>query len=382
MSPVYPRLHLEGTSYEIGVAHGTHLSSQIRSQIQIYAEMFQQTSKLSWSEVHSVARQFQNSLSKLLPEIYEEMTGIAKGADVDILDIIALNARSEIALGLYSEVSDGCTALGWKHYPSSERDEVILAQNWDWTPRVQQNLAMMSISQPGKPQIYMITEAGVVGKIGFNSSSVGVCLNAIRAHPMDTNKLPIHIALRLCLESTSAQAAIEKLNTLGGVASAQHILIADPCGPLCLELSPLGNVVIHPHDDAVPGYIAHTNHFLQNKFVKEAKVWLPDSPIRLQRINQLAYDLTLSSGTRRVSSRDITNDALRAHIFSDTFNAPVSICRFGDMTRPETTRSTTLFCIVMRFSMNSDPWAEVVWGKPESGATEEVCRMPWFEVHL
>ncbi|KAF5387560.1 hypothetical protein D9757_006573 [Collybiopsis confluens] len=368
----YPRLHLEGTPYEIGLAHGTQLSAQIHSQIQIYSEMFQETSKLSWPEVRGVAQNFGVILSLRLPDIYSEMRGIAKGAGIDILDIIALNARSEIALGLYSDASDGCTSLGWKlssgSGPSGEDDEVILAQNWDWTPRVQQNLAVLSISSPGKPKIYMVTEAGVVGKIGFNSSSIGVCLNAIRAHPMDVTNVPIHVALRICLESTSSLEAIGKITELGGVASAQHILIADPSGPSSLELSPLGDIVIQPHNPAIKGFIAHTNHFVQNRFV-QPKPWLPDSPVRLERVNELALDLVNTSSA-------ITNDLLRARIFSDTSHPPGSICRSEDMSKPETTRSSTLFCIIMRLSLNAEPWAEIVWGKPSSEGTAEVWRMP------
>ena len=34
----------------------------------------------------------------------------------------------------------------------------ILAQNWDWTESVGENLAMVSISRPGKPKIWMVIE--------------------------------------------------------------------------------------------------------------------------------------------------------------------------------------------------------------------------------
>jgi isopenicillin-N N-acyltransferase-like protein len=66
----------------------------------------------------------------------------------------------------------------------------------------------------------MVTEAGVVGKIGFNVASVGTNLNAIRAKPTDSSKLPLHVALRLCLESTTASSVISTLESLGGVVSS------------------------------------------------------------------------------------------------------------------------------------------------------------------
>jgi isopenicillin-N N-acyltransferase-like protein len=116
--------------------------------------MFQRTSNLDWAAVRDISVAYQNTIRLLTPDIYAEMEGIAEGANLDILDIVALNARSEIALGLFS---DGCTSLGWKLKGNGHGD-VILAQNWDWTPRVQENLAMMSIDQPGHPKIYMMAE--------------------------------------------------------------------------------------------------------------------------------------------------------------------------------------------------------------------------------
>lgn len=116
--------------------------------------MFQYTSKLSWPEVRKVAKEFQAPLQNLVPEIYLEMQGIAEGAELDILDILALNCRSEIALGRFS---DGCTALSWKKSETAR----VLSQNWDWTATVSNNLAMVSIEQTGKPTIYMVTEVRI-----------------------------------------------------------------------------------------------------------------------------------------------------------------------------------------------------------------------------
>lgn len=51
--------------------------------------------------------------------------GIAAGVggDVGLGDVLALNVRSEIAMGL---MTDGCTALSW-----TAGSDSILAQNWD-----------------------------------------------------------------------------------------------------------------------------------------------------------------------------------------------------------------------------------------------------------
>lgn len=82
---------------------------------------------MSWDAVRNLAEEFRESLEKKLPDVYAEMQGIAEGAGLDLLDIVALNCRSEIAMGNFS---DGCTSLSWKKHDNGR----VLAQNWDWAP--------------------------------------------------------------------------------------------------------------------------------------------------------------------------------------------------------------------------------------------------------
>lgn len=206
----------------------------------------------------------------------------------------------------------------------------------------------------------------MLGKIGFNAANVGVCFNAIRAKPANPQKLPIHVALRLLLESNSMATGIAKLQRLGSTASAVHVLMADVTGPLGLELSPNGDVILQPNDH---GVVCHTNHFIQNRRVIEPP-WLSGSPIRLQRLYDLSNDMI-----KRGQEAD--NDTLRKEIFSDIFNAPQAICCQEDPTRPIETRSSTLFNIIMRFAAGKEPFAEVVWGQPGSGKESDIQKVPW-----
>lgn len=186
---------------------------------------------------------------------------------------------------------------------------------------------------------------------------------------MISSKLPIHVALRLCLESTSVNSAVQKIESLGGVASAQHILVADYTKALGLELSPVGNRYITEDSS---GLISHTNHFIENRYVDEPP-WLSGSPIRLKKVKELAQKL-IAEG---VKGDDVTASLLRARIFSDTHNAPQAICCSEDESRDASTRSSTLFNIVM----NLDPkslGAEVVFGRVGSGEEGPVLKMPWM----
>ncbi|PYH93632.1 acyl-CoA:6-aminopenicillanic-acid-acyltransferase [Aspergillus ellipticus CBS 707.79] len=357
-----PKLVFSGTPREIGLSHGHHLQSQIKDQMSVYEEMFRHSCDMDWASARQDAEKFRATIERLTPHLHEEMQGIADGAGVHILDIVTLNCRSEITFGKFT---DGCTSLSWKR----SDDCRILAQNWDFAPGVQRNIAFMEIDRPGQPTIYMVGEAGIVGKIGFNSACVGTCLNAIRAHPCISSKLPIHVALRLCLESISAEDAVQKLERLGGTGSSQHILVADSTSSFGLELSPLGNVYIEEDDY---GMVTHTNHFLENHFVY-APPWLSGSPVRLARARQLSREL-IDSGV--LSEDQLIPGVLREKVFSDLYNAPQSICGQSDWTLDRIEQVVTLFNIVMRL----DPknlGAEVAVGQPGSGRETSVVKMPW-----
>ncbi|KAK6520661.1 hypothetical protein TWF506_000910 [Arthrobotrys conoides] len=338
-----PRISLSGTNYQIGYNHGSSLKIQIAGQLESYYEMFQNSSKLDREGVHRRAREYETTILKLVPHLHEEIVGIAEGAGVDVLDIIALNVRSEIVLG---EFQDGCTSIGWKVRDENGKSIQYLAQNWDWVRPVQQNLAFVEIKQEGKPTIKMITEAGIVGKIGYNSASVAVLLNALRASPTDATKLPIHILLRLCLESKSASEALSQIEEYGA-ASAQHILLGDMSGAQCLELSPIKNHYISPNDD---NFLAHTNHSIENTAIKEPSEF-PGSRERLAR----TYEIV-----KTINPKTLSPQRLRETIFNDGENGGFSICALENACNPKWIRIMTLFNIVICLKEGCEPTAEVV----------------------
>ncbi len=258
--------------------------------------------------------------------------GISNGSHIPIRSILALNVRTEIAYGMFD---DGCTVLSWK-----TKDTNFLAQNWDWQQEQKENLINLRIRQPGKPAIEMVSEAGIIGKIGLNSAGVGVCLNAIRARGINFGKLPCHLALRACLDSSSREEAMNTLKK-AGVASAGHITVADPSGGVGLECS---------HSDIIElpmppsGILTHTNHFVKQHPGVEEKLQWQDSPLRLTRIGKLMESTTPS--LENISS-----------LLKDEKGLPTSICR--NQTHGSTV--ATLFSIRMDLGKRI---AEVTVGRP------------------
>lgn len=245
-------------------------------------------------------------------------------------------------------MNDGCTSLS-----ATSSSTTLLAQNWDWDERQQDSLVAITISAPGKPTISQVTEAGILGKIGFNSAGLGVCLNAIRCKGVDFTRLPLHLANRSILNSTSKSAAIAKLEKVG-VASAGHILVADVHSATGLEWSHVDLEKLEAEEKSAPTVtVAHTNHFLLKHAdgIKEA-VFLGDSRERIVRIQQLIGE---AKSKKEVFGTDVIEAML-----DDEMGFPAAINRAagGGST------SATLFSIVMDLAART---ASVRVGRPTEG---------------
>ncbi|KAG6358404.1 hypothetical protein INS49_014288 [Diaporthe citri] len=380
-----------------GRAHGSGAKAQVHGSVAFYTALFQQKCDLDWAAVTREADKYVARLGVTSPRYLDEIRGIADGAGVGFLDVLALNVRTEIIFGIFTEAeaarargpakvvngvdgsngvdgqhaggadfpSDGCTSLafaspsvsgpGGPPPPSS-----FLAQNWDWQPAQAPNLIVIHISQPnttetdGIPDIAMVTEAGIIGKIGLNAAGVGVCLNAIRARGLDSARLPVHFALRAVLESASRADALATLTKLGGVAGSAHILVADPAGSVGLEFAGGGERIgeIGPDEK---GRVVHTNHLVLEHPGVEEPGWLPDSGERLARIRKLTDGEVLAGkwDVKRV-----------VELFKDEEGFPFSINRL----RVKEGESQTLFTIVMDLGRKE---ALVKVGRP-TGDGEEI----------
>jgi isopenicillin-N N-acyltransferase-like protein len=97
--------------------------TQIDRCIAFYAKLFLKNCKIEWPQVLEHASSFEQQAKSKWPAYHEEMQGIADGAGKELLDIVAINVRTEINFGLFS---DGCTALSWH-----TEKRAWLGQNWD-----------------------------------------------------------------------------------------------------------------------------------------------------------------------------------------------------------------------------------------------------------
>lgn len=247
--------------------------------------------------------------------------------------------------------SDGCTSLAFH-----SADVGILAQNWDWKGGQGPNLIRLNVkANDGRPAISIITEAGIIGKIGLSSAGLGVCLNAITALGVSPERLPVHIALRAALDWSGeekgkgagmARRIADRLEK-AGVASAGHILLADADEAFGLETSYIDIVEVRKHDVRGGKAVLHSNHYVEaHPGVKLASNAMLDSPARLDRIETLIK-----------SDEGPVTEAHVAGWLCDECDFPASICRDNKSLGG----SETLFRIIMDLRTAT---AKVKPGKP------------------
>jgi len=335
-------LNLAGTPYEIGLKHGKDAKNEVGYSLDSYEKLFYHDANITWKQARELAKKHLDAIEKENVDLIKEMEGIAKGASVEFEDILVLNARSEIALTQNKE--DGCTSLAVMP-PTSEK--AFLAQTWDWRSAQSRSLVMTKIRQQDGPTIHMVTEGGIIGKIGINDRGLGVCLNALRAN-VKSNQLPVHLGLREVLNSEDIYEAQSKVVD-GKLGSSANFMMAQDNGNIHqavnLELSPDK----HDKKETKTSYLYHSNHFcskaINEAIGKENMNVVASSHNRINRIGELIHQFT--SGNEIVTEADIKM------WLSDHENGPNSICIHKEVGTSDYTDTITAFAVIMNLTNKS-----------------------------
>src|SRR5690554_4963941 len=181
-------IKVAGTPREIGMQMAQKAGARINRCIDLYAELFA-TVGVSWEKATRRAQDYIPAIEQYDPDILVEMQGMADGLNRPLIDIVTLNARSEVIFSVAA--IDGCTTVA-ATLPRTD-GRTLIAQNWDHYERWHEVMLIVDIEQVNKPRILMVNEAGMVGKIGMNDAGIGLCFNALGAEGAPGG-LPVHVA--------------------------------------------------------------------------------------------------------------------------------------------------------------------------------------------
>lgn len=352
----FAELRLAGSAGQVGFLHGRGAAPLIKRNIAFYLRWFAEVIKLPPKQALAVAARFAEPLRRHLPAMLEEIDGIAKGAGVSRAEILALNARTDLLVvgrskrakhaglsvdALHAQARPGCTALALRG-GSARHPLLALGQNWDWRRALTGNVVLLRVARSGAPRLLTLTEAGMVGKIGFNEHGLGVCLNFLghkSERPEGPLGLPVHVLLRAVLEQKTLADAYKLVAWAPRSASAnflmaQHARGAAPAA-IDLEWTPTAMARL-PLAGAA---LVHTNHFRDAALAPGCDSGFGKSTMnRLQRAEKRAAELAA-----------VADPAQRMQqILRDRVGAPLSVSK----TATKGSRSQTLASIVMDLSRN------------------------------
>ncbi len=376
-----PVVTLTGPPFQRGQAHGRAARDRIDRNLTAYFARFAREAGLGADEVRVRAAAYWDLVRTEHPAYAEEMRGVADGAGVDLLAIVALNVRYEILYDAFARQAvgaagapgselraDGCTAFAVQ--PAASADgHLLLAQNWDWFPEVQ-GLVLRRVAggagmpaegdapagggarpdadgtngrgapgAAGDPESLCFTEAGIVGgKLGLNAAGLGLAINGLISEGDDAGRLatPFHVRCHEILRQRGFDAAVAVV-AAGRRACSANFLIAQVDDRVAdIEAAPGAVRTLAPEG----GVIAHTNHFLDAAALGIVEPVTDTRPFSVHRQVRCATLL------RERDAGGVTIAAAMAFL-RDHDGHPQSLCRHRDARRPPERQSTTVASALM-----------------------------------
>jgi isopenicillin-N N-acyltransferase like protein len=292
-----------------------------------------------WPRVREEAHAFERPIADYGGGYLAELGGIAEGAGLPFVDVLAINVRTEV---MYAATARRAAALhecsGVAVLPQAQAEgRTVLGQNWDWLLHSLDTVVVLEAHRDDGPDYVTVVEAGLLAKTGLNSSGLAVAPNALATDAdLGQPAVPFHVILRAILDGETISDGLGAIQRSRRSSSANYLLAHEDGMAVSVEAAPgdFSRVfLLFPED----GLLLHTNHFRSPAFDgKDVSLWAgPDSPFRLERLRQ-----------QLPPSRAIAVEDLQ-RTFSDHANEPSSVCCHPDPRSPLLERGTTGASVVM-----------------------------------
>ncbi|GAA4244788.1 C45 family peptidase [Dactylosporangium darangshiense] len=341
----YDIVTVTGDPEERGYQYGLAARTRIELALRTYADVFMHYASWDWPTVRRHGLRFADPIEDFSPASAREIRAIARGAGVEVADILALNTRSEIMFAAPGRAravaSTECTSFALTPGRTAS-GTTLMGQNWDWIEGARETAIVLQVRRDDGPDFVTVVEAGMLAKVGINSSGVGLCTNTLISDGDEGRfGVPYHVLLRSVLDSDSGAEAAQRIESASRANSANY-LIADASG-FCAD------VETGPGDGAcgvimpVDGAVTHANHFLVDGLTGVDRYLERKSHTR----NRL-HHLTARVQQHRTHTIESLQEALADH-----GDAPNSVCQHPDAAQPAAERTCTVAGIVMDLSARS-----------------------------
>ena len=318
-----PLIEAKGDAATRGRHYGEQARARIHRGIEHYTQQIASYG-LTQAALRELARSFVPQITAFDADYLPEMEGIAAGANVDLGDIILLNARTELlqiaraeakAKGALPEDDpDGCTGLIVMP-EASANGRLIHAQNWDWKVECAETAVVLKLTETGGPDILTFVEAGQLARSGMNSAGIAITANYLECErDYKTVGVPLAFLRRKVLQQSHLAPALHAAAVTPKSAS-NNIMISQADGfGIDFECAPDESFILRPE----AGVIVHANHW--------------NSPVALSKLRDTGLNSTPDSLYRDTRVRQILGNApidrdrVKEALFDD-WQSPHAVCR-------------------------------------------------------
>lgn len=313
----FPLIDVSGTPQQRGLQYGEQAADRIVLGIENYKATFSR-SGVEWPEARDIAASFIPELRRREPELLEEMQSIARGANVDLEEVLALNCRTEIMYrrnGDVDEPTDGCTGI-IASPNATHSGRLLHAQNWDWRDECSETAVVLRIHYDNGLVLLTQTEAGILARCGLNNHGIALTGNFLKCDRDNSpGGIPIPFIRRRILEQSSLNDAIDVVYKTPKSFST-NLMISHAGGEgINLETVPGETFSIQPDN----GLLVHANHF--ESTAAQARVvdrGIAVTPCTLYRGRRVRDSLAPHLGK-------LTFEHIKTAL-SDKFGAPDGVC--------------------------------------------------------
>lgn len=289
---------VSGDARQRGRQYGAQAAARVHRTREAYAGVYAHFAGWDWDRVRQEAERFVEPINRFHPTSIEEMTGIADGAGLDFLDVLAMNLRTEILFAAKVRAA-GATLPPIECTSFAARDDdgtQLAGQTWDWLTFSSETIVLLESTPGDGPSWMSLVEAGLLAKLGMNSCGLTVATNAlVSSSDAGEPGVPYHVMLRALLDCRNPTEAATVLQSVHRSSSANYLIASADGLAVDAETRPGGYDAIAwdvPDDD---GLLLHANHFsvgeprCRDSADLGVKL-MADSLFRLQRVRRLARE--------------------------------------------------------------------------------------------
>ncbi|MFF4044767.1 C45 family autoproteolytic acyltransferase/hydolase [Streptomyces sp. NPDC001816] len=314
-----------GAPREIGRAHGAVIAAPLRAFLDDGLTRLNHLTAepLSLPELLPSIAVYRAEITAQLPDLAEEVAGLAEGAGITEDEAWLLQLRREV-MG-YSGVpaAGDCTTYA----RVAAGGPPVLAQTVDQNANLDRNISVVHVDRAGSPRrVLVLSFAGLLCFMGLNSDGLAIGLNLVTDGEWRPG-VPPYLAIRHLLDS--AGSVDEALEILAGLdlSSSRNMMLCDREKVVFAEFQQGRLRVTEP----AQRWAVHANHYLHPDFIPQD---------RQTAFDRISSDARTAAATEGLAA--LAPDAGPEEHFALLCKAPLCIADRGDITLERTVAAVVL----------------------------------------